>query len=162
MAGLASDMRRQNSASFACRWHRCRARLASFHGRPPILHFNISCSFNHLNKISIAQEFLELFIRQRQDVLCRFLELVFFDDVNVCPVTLGEPIHEERPVSAPENNYCSTPSRTSLPRSGNPLLYYVATQNRRQSGPFPHGQWTKTSSNLQALPCGQNVETTGI
>ncbi len=63
-----------------------------------------------------------MLLRQPQHVLRGFLELLFLIVIDVRPLALGEPVHEECPGSAPEEDDGPLASRFSLPWSGDPLL----------------------------------------
>src|SRR6188768_3583408 len=76
----------------------------------------------HLHKIAFLQQFGELLLRQRQDMLRGFLELLLLVRVDVRPLALGESVHEKCLRTAPEQDDGPVAFRSSLPRSGNPLF----------------------------------------
>ena len=63
-----------------------------------------------------------MFLCQRLDVLCSFLELFFLVVIDVRPLALGEPIYEGRFGTLPEEDDRPLAFRSSLPWSGDPLF----------------------------------------
>src|ERR1035437_8903114 len=123
MAGSAEGRHRRNAASSVCRWPQRRVRPPWFHGWPPSHRFDTFCSFAfYLHKIASLQPHRELRFGQRQDELRGFLELFFLIVIDVRPMALGEPVHEECVVSAPEEDDGPVSFRSTLPRPGDPLF----------------------------------------
>jgi hypothetical protein len=69
-----------------------------------------------------------LLLLQRQNVLRGFLELFFLVLTDVGPLALGEPLYEECPGTAPEENDGPVASRFSLPWPGDTLFDDPAAQ----------------------------------
>src|ERR1022692_3440839 len=74
-----------------------------------------------LHKIASFQPHRELRLGQCQYELCGFLELFFLKVIDVRPLALGEPVHEECLGSAPEEDYCAVSFCSSRAWSGDPL-----------------------------------------
>src|SRR5437764_929372 len=98
----------------------CSASIVSWMAAIPSLRYFLLIS--HLHEIAVLEQFLDLFIRQLQDVACCLLELFVLLGVDIRPLALCEPVSENRALASPEKDDGSIPARLALPWPCDPLL----------------------------------------
>jgi hypothetical protein len=123
MAGWAQERHHRNAASSVCRSPHHRASPSSFHGWPPSHHCDTFCSSLFTStKSPLFNRTTSCFSVNARTYFAGFPELFFLIVIDVRPLALGEPIHEECPGSVPEENDSPVAFRFSLPWSGDPLF----------------------------------------